>query len=50
MDRAPDAKYSRGHSQLVLTTYGLADRTFDKLAARWRTWWSERFDNTMPGC
>jgi uncharacterized protein YndB with AHSA1/START domain len=50
MDRAPDAKQSRGHSQLILTTYGLSDRTFDELAARWRTWWSERFDNAMPGC
>lgn len=50
MDRAPDAKYPHGHSQLILTTYGLSDRTFDELAARWRTWWSECFDNTMPGC
>jgi hypothetical protein len=50
MDRAPDAKYPRGHSQVVLTTYGLSDRAFDELAARWRTWWSERFDNAQPGC
>jgi hypothetical protein len=33
-----------------LTTYGLSDGAFDELAARWRTWWSERFDNKMPGC
>ena len=50
MDRAPDAKQPRGHSQLILTTYGMSDPTFDELAARWRTWWSERFDNAMPGC
>ena len=50
MDRAPDAKQPNGHTQLVLTTYGLPARTFDELAARWRTWWSERFDNKMPGC
>jgi hypothetical protein len=50
MDRAPDAKHPHGHSQLVLTTYGLSDHTFEELAARWRTWWSERFDNTPPGC
>lgn len=50
MDRAPDSKYPLGHSQLILTTYGLSDRTFDELAARWRTWWSERFDDAMPGC
>jgi uncharacterized protein YndB with AHSA1/START domain len=50
MDRAADAKYPHGHSQLILTTYGLSDRTFDELAARWRTWWSERFDDAMPGC
>jgi uncharacterized protein YndB with AHSA1/START domain len=50
MDRAPDEKYPLGHSQLILTTYGLSDRTFDELAARWRTWWSERFDDAMPGC
>jgi uncharacterized protein YndB with AHSA1/START domain len=50
MDRAPDAKYPHGHSQLILTTYGLSDRTYDELTARWRTWWSEHFDNKMPGC
>ena len=50
MDRAPDAKSQHGHSQVILTTYGLSDRAFDDLTARWRTWWSERFDNTMPGC
>ena len=50
MDRAPDAKHPHGHSQVVLTTYGLSDRAFDERAARWRTWWSEHFDNAMPGC
>ena len=50
MDRAPDAKSLHGHSQLILTTYGLSDDAFDDLAARWRTWWSEHFDNTPPGC
>ena len=50
MDHAPDAKVPRGHSQVILTTYGLSDAAFDDLAQRWRTWWSERFDNTMPGC
>lgn len=50
MDRAPDAKYPHGHSQLILTTYGLPGPVFDELAARWRTWWSERFDGAMPGC
>ena len=50
MDRAPDAKYAHGHSQVILTTYGLSDRAFDELAARWRTWWSERFDGKLPGC
>lgn len=50
MDRAPDDKYAHGHSQVILTTYGLSERTFDELAARWRTWWSERFDDKMPGC
>jgi len=50
MDRAPDAKQPHGHSQVILTTYGLSERTFDELAARWRTWWSEHFDNKMPGC
>ena len=50
MDRAPDDKHPHGHSQVILTTYGLADAAFDELAARWRTWWSERFDNTMSGC
>lgn len=50
MDRAPDDKHPHGHSQVILTTYGLSDAAFDELAARWRTWWSERFDNTMPGC
>ena len=49
MDRAPDAKRPHGHSQVILTTYGLSDRTFDELAARWRTWWSEHFDNAQPG-
>jgi hypothetical protein len=50
MDRAPDAKRPNGHSQVILTTYGLSDRTFDELAARWRTWWSEHFDSTLPWC
>jgi len=50
MDRAPDAKKPRGHSQVILTTYGLSDQAYDELAARWRTWWNERFDNAMPGC
>ena len=50
MDRAPDPKYPNGHSQVILTTYGLSDRAFDELAARWRTWWNERFDGTQPGC
>jgi hypothetical protein len=49
MDRAPDAKRPHGHSQVVLTTYGLSDRAYDELAARWRTWWSERFDSSQPG-
>ena len=49
MDRAPDAKHPNGHSQVVLTTYGLSDRAFDELAARWRTWWSEGFDGKQPG-
>ncbi|HEY3801958.1 MAG TPA: hypothetical protein VGL61_05095 [Kofleriaceae bacterium] len=49
MDRAPDAKRPLGHSQVVLTTYGLSDRAFEELAARWRTWWSDRFDTTPPG-
>jgi hypothetical protein len=50
MDRAPDAKLPHGHSQVILTTYGFSDTAFDELAARWRTWWSERFDNKPPGC
>jgi uncharacterized protein YndB with AHSA1/START domain len=50
MDRAPDARHPTGHSQLILTTYGLSDAAFDELAARWRTWWSERFDGAQPGC
>ena len=50
MDRRSDAKQPRGHSQVILTTYGLSDRAFDELAARWRTWWSEGFDTKMPGC
>jgi len=50
MDRAPDDRRPHGHSQVIVTTYGLDDRSFDELAARWRTWWSERFDGTMPGC
>jgi hypothetical protein len=50
MDRAPDAKHPHGHSQVVLTTYGLSDAAFDDLAVRWRTWWSERFDGAQPGC
>lgn len=27
----------------VLSTYGLDDDTFDRLAGRWRSWWAERF-------
>lgn len=50
MDRAPDAKRPNGHSQVILTTYGLSDREYDELAARWRTWWSEHFDNKAPWC
>jgi len=50
MDRAPDDKNPHGHSQVILTTYGLSDAAFDELASRWRTWCSERFDNKMPGC
>ena len=50
MDRPADEKRPRGHVQVILTTYGQDDRTFDEFAARWRTWWSERFDNKMPGC
>jgi uncharacterized protein YndB with AHSA1/START domain len=50
MDRPPDDKRPNGHSQVILTTYGLSDRTFDELAARWRTWWSEHFDTSQPGC
>ena len=50
MDRPADAKYANGHSQVILTTYGLSDRAYDELAARWKTWWSERFDSKMPGC
>jgi hypothetical protein len=50
MDRAPDDKNPHGHSQVILTTYNLSDAVFDELAARWRTWWNERFDNKMPGC
>ena len=49
MDRAPEASHPNGHSQVILTTYGLSDRTFDELTARWRTWWSEHFDSKMPG-
>ena len=49
MDRAPDAKHANGHSQVILTTYGLSDRAFDELSARWRTWWSEHFDAKQPG-
>lgn len=50
MDRGPGGKLPNGHSQVILTTYGQDDRSFDELAARWRTWWSEHFDGTMPGC
>ena len=50
MDRQPDEKRPKGHSQVILTTYGLDDRTFDELAARWRTWWTAHFDSSMPGC
>ena len=50
MDRAPDAKYPNGHSQVIVTTYGLSDAAFDELAARWRTWWGEHFDTRQPGC
>jgi uncharacterized protein YndB with AHSA1/START domain len=49
MDRAPDAKHPHGGAQVILTTYGLSDRAFDELAARWRTWWSEHFVTTQPG-
>lgn len=50
MDRAPDAKHPHGHSQVILTTYGLSDAAFADLAARWRTWWGAHFDGTQPGC
>lgn len=50
MDHGPDDKVPRGHSQVILTTYGLSDAAFDELSTRWRTWWSKRFDDTMPGC
>jgi hypothetical protein len=49
MDRAADARYPHGHSQVILTTYGLSDRAFDELAARWRTWWAEHFDAASAG-
>lgn len=50
MDRAPDDKYPNGHSQLIITTYGLSDQKYAELVARWGTWWTERFDGKMPGC
>jgi uncharacterized protein YndB with AHSA1/START domain len=50
MDRAPDDKQPNGHSQVILTTYGLTDGAFDELSARWRTWWGEHFDSKLPGC
>ncbi len=50
MDRPADAKKPRGHSQVIITTYGFDDRTYGELAARWRTWWDERYDGVMPGC
>jgi uncharacterized protein YndB with AHSA1/START domain len=50
MDRPADDKRPHGHSQVIVTTYGLDDRTFDELSARWRTWWSAHFDGAMPGC
>src|SRR5262249_8667603 len=44
MDRRPEAALPHGHSQVILTTYGQDERTFNELAARWRTWWSAHFD------
>nr|HEX4313651.1 SRPBCC domain-containing protein [Kofleriaceae bacterium] len=49
MDRAPDAKHAHGHSQVIVTTYGLSGAAYDELAARWRTWWGEHFDAKQPG-
>ncbi|HEU0032748.1 MAG TPA: hypothetical protein VFQ53_19085 [Kofleriaceae bacterium] len=46
LDRATDKPLS----MVTLTTYGLDDRTFTELEARWRTWWAEHFTPQAPPC
>ncbi|MFT3697797.1 MAG: hypothetical protein QM831_31950 [Kofleriaceae bacterium] len=49
MNRPADAKYPLGHSQVIFSTYGLSDQAYDDLAARWRAWWGQHFDDAQPG-
>ncbi|HET9138465.1 hypothetical protein [Actinophytocola sp.] len=39
----PSAQRPHPQAMAVLTTYGLADKEFDELAERWRTWWEQTF-------
>ncbi len=47
-DKPANDKRPNGGGSLILTTYGLSDDEFGALEARWRDWWSARY-NTVGG-
>lgn len=44
MDRPPSDRWPTGGSQVILTTYGLADPELEALGTRWTAWWNQHFD------
>lgn len=43
-DKGVGEKRPHGGGSVVVTTYGLSDAAFSDLEARWKRWWTERFE------
>ncbi|MGE0180427.1 MAG: SRPBCC domain-containing protein [Sphingomonas sp.] len=47
-DKSVTDKAPHGRGMVILTTYGMSDADFSTLEARWRGWWSERYEEAPP--